>query len=193
MDDQPTFGEEPTRRIDADPTRVMPASSVPPPSGGQSSEPSAGVGGGPSPTTLVFAALGAAVAGLVIGAVAIGGDNEKTVTQTVTLSKTQTVTVTSQPTATATTPTDAPTGAVSAEAAKSAAQAAASETAFEAGISITPDDIDAQCTPQGGAATSDRWSCDVASQSGQCTGTLSVVAADQGETAIENNGVSCGE
>jgi hypothetical protein len=215
MDEDPTQriegegDEQQTRKLETDPTRVMPAGSVPPPGAapspppGSSSPPgsvppptgSSGFGDGrPSMLTLTLAALVAAIAGLIIGAFAIGGGGK---TKTVTLSETETVTQTSAAPTTTTTPstttTTTPSGDVSAEQAQAAAQTSASETAFKAGISLAPGDIDAKCTAEGGATTSNNWSCEVSSQNGQCTGTLTVTGAGNNDTAIEDNKVSCGE
>ena len=204
MDEDPTRripseGEEETRKLETDPTRVMPSGSVPPPGAPPVAPPppqytSPGDSGeGPSTRVLVAGALTAALAGLVIGAFVIGGGGD---TKTVTLSETETVTqtgaapTTTTPPPTTTGTTTTPSGGVSAEQAQKAAQTATSETAFKAGISLAPGDIEAKCTAEGGATTSNSWSCEVSNQAGQCTGTLTVVASGTG-TKIENNQVVC--
>ena len=96
-------------------------------------------------------------------------------------------------TATPTTPTTPAVPTISQGQAKAAASAAASRLASQAGIHIPASQFDARCTGAGGGSQAATWTCDVASSGGQCSGPVTVYAAQPGVAATRNPRVACGE
>jgi hypothetical protein len=142
--------------------------------------------------TLVLA-LGI-VLGVVIASDDDGGSDEPDVTAATSSTRaTQpTVTVTEPParTTTATAPSE-PT--ITQVQAKAAAARAATEEAAKGGVSIPPSDWDARCTALAGRPDASSWTCQVASSSGQCSGTIGVYARTPGDAATRDPRIGCGE
>ena len=150
-------------------------------------------------TGILIGLLVAAVIGLGVGlALALGGDDDKkdesvttptSATTQATTATEKTVTTTPPPTTTTT-----PSGAtITQTQAKSAAQRGASAAVVHFGISIPPGDWDARCTAVGGRSDAATWSCQVASNSGQCAGPITAFARAPGVPATRDERIGCGE
>ena len=81
--------------------------------------------------------------------------------------------------------------AISRAEAQSAAQEAASRVVEDYGISYAPGDFDVRCENSRGLDSAPTWTCEV--DSGQCTGTVEVIAIEDGGTETRNEQVGCGE
>ena len=102
-----------------------------------------------------------------------------------------TVTVTEPPPPTTTTAPSEPT--ITQTQAKAAAARGASEEAAKAGITIPPRDWDVRCTALSGAPSASRWTCQAASSSGQCSGTILAFATQPGVALTAEPRISCRE
>jgi hypothetical protein len=151
-------------------------------------------------TGILIGVLVAAVVGLgvALALVLAGGDDDKDKTQPATTPTlpTQTTqptdtTVTTTPPTTTTTPPSTPT--IDQTQAKAAAQRGAAAAVTRFGISIPPPDWDARCTAAGGTDQAATWSCQVASNGGQCSGSITAFATAAGVAATRNAQVGCGE
>ena len=141
-------------------------------------------------------ALGVALAVVVIGDDSDDDDSPTTSTSATTpppsTAPRTTVTTTPPPTQ-PTTPTTPAGPTIDQIQAKSAAQRGASQEAGRMGIGIPPPEWDARCTALGGTDRSGSWTCQVAANGGQCSGTITAVARAPGVAATRNPRVACGE
>jgi cytoskeletal protein RodZ len=151
-------------------------------------------------TGILIGFLAALVVGLgvALALVVTGDDSDSPSTTTVTSTATPTTpgTVTSPPPTQTTTPTTptVPSGpTIDQVQAKAAAQRGASQEAGRMGIGIPAPDWDARCTALGGRAQAGNWTCQVASNGGQCAGTITAVARAPGVAATRNPRIACGE
>lgn len=129
-----------------------------------------------------------------------GGGSSRTSSSAPTATPSQS-TATSPPTtstaATApTTPsTPTPTGAapptITQVQAKSAARSAAVRAAARAGLAIPAGQWDSRCTAVGGRDRATTWRCQVASLSGQCSGTVTAYAVARGVAGARDVRVAC--
>src|SRR5947208_12286429 len=92
------------------------------------------------------------------------------------------------PTVTTTTQTSPPAATISQVQAKAAARAAAFQGSNR---HVSPDQWDARCTAVGGRDRADTWRCQVASVSGQCSGTLTAYASAPGVARAREVQVAC--
>jgi pyruvate/2-oxoglutarate dehydrogenase complex dihydrolipoamide acyltransferase (E2) component len=129
-----------------------------------------------------------------------GGGGSSTRSSTPTAAPTQSTATAPPPTATTqpTTPTTSTqTGAaaptISQVQAKVAARAAAVRAAARGGIRIPAGQWDVRCTAVGGRDRSGTWRCQVASLSGQCSGTITAYAAGTGLARTRDVRVACGQ
>ena len=151
-------------------------------------------------TGILIGLLVAAVIGLGVGlALALGGDDDNKTDESVTTptsattqatTTTETTVTTTPPTTTTTTPSG-PT--INQTQAKSAVRRGASAAVVHFGISIPPGDWDARCTAVGGRSDAATWSCQVASNSGQCAGPITAYARAPGVPATRDERIGCGE
>jgi hypothetical protein len=144
---------------------------------------------------LVIAALAVLAAALAIALVVVlisdGGEDSDDADVTATPTAPPTVTAPEPPTTTAPPP---PTEATITQVqAKEAAAQAASEEAGRGGIGIPASDWDVRCTAAGGGPRAVRWTCQVASSSGQCSGTIVAYARAPDVAATTDPRVGCGE
>jgi len=144
---------------------------------------------------LVAAVIGLGVA---LALVLSGGDDDKDKTTPATTPTTPTTqptetTVTTTPPTTTTGPSGSTTPTIDQTQAKAAAQRAAAAKAGTFGISIPPPEWDARCTAQGGTDQSASWSCQVAANGGQCSGSVTAIATAPGVAGTRNVDVGCGE
>jgi hypothetical protein len=151
-------------------------------------------------TGILIGFLVAAVIGLGVAlALVLSGDDDKTTNKPVTTptSATTETTVTTETTITTTPPTTTTTTpsspTINQTQAKSAAQRGASASVVRFGISIPPSDWDARCTAVGGTDEAATWSCQVASNSGQCAGSITAYARAPGVAGTRNPRIGCGE
>jgi hypothetical protein len=77
--------------------------------------------------------------------------------------------------------------------AKAAAQRGASAEAGRFGIGIPPGEWDTRCTATGGTDRAATWTCQVAANGGQCSGTITSFARAPGVAATRNPQIGCGE
>jgi hypothetical protein len=151
-------------------------------------------------TGILIGFLVAAVIALGVGlALALSGDDddqEKSATTpasvtTAPTASTETTVTTTEPSTTTTTAPSVPT--IDQVQAKAAAQRGASAEAVKSGITIPPADWDARCTAVGGRDQAATWSCQVASNSGQCSGSITAFARAPGVAGTRNPQIACGE
>jgi hypothetical protein len=139
-------------------------------------------------------ALGVALAIVVAGDDSSDDDSPTTSTSATTpppsTSPRTTVTTTPPPTTTTTTPAGPTIDQIQA---KTAAQRGASQEAGRMGIGIPAPDWDARCTALGGTDRAGNWTCQVAANGGQCSGTINAVARAPGVAATRNPRIACGE
>jgi hypothetical protein len=129
-----------------------------------------------------------------------GGGGSSTRSSTPTAAPTQSTatapppTATTQPT-TPTTSTETGAGAptITQVQAKAAARAGAVREAARGGIHIPAGEWDVRCTAVGGRDRSGTWRCQVASISGQCSGTVTAYAAGPGRARTRDVHVACGQ
>jgi len=151
-------------------------------------------------TGILIGFLVAAVIGLGVGlAFALSGDDDgkdepvttPTSATTGTTVTTETTVTTTPPTTTTTTTPSGPT--ITQVQAKAAAQRGASAAVVKFGITIPPSDWDARCTAVGGTDQAATWSCQVASNGGQCSGSITAFARAPGVAGTRDAQVGCGE
>ena len=106
---------------------------------------------------------------------------------------TQTTVTTTPPTQTTTTTTTPSGPTINQVQAKAAAQRGASQEAQRFGIGIPPAEWDARCTATGGTVQAYNWTCQVAANGGQCSGTINAVARAPGVAQSRNPRIACGE
>ena len=131
--------------------------------------------------------LVAAVLSVVLGG--CDGDGDSTDTVVTTSSTEGTTTSATAPASTA--PPNTATLAISRAEAQAAAQEAASRAIEGMGISYEPGDFAVRCENSRGLDEAPTWTCEV--DSGQCTGTVEIIAAEDGGTESRNEQVGCGE
>jgi cytoskeletal protein RodZ len=151
-------------------------------------------------TGILIGLLVAAVIGLGVAlALVLAGDDDNkkdepittpTSATTQTTQTTDTTITTTPPTTTTTTPS---TPTISQTQAKAAAQRGASASVVKFGITIPPSDWDARCTAVGGTDQAATWGCQVAANSGQCSGSITAFARAAGVAGTRNAQVGCGE
>ena len=136
-------------------------------------------------------ACGCAALALALGGCGGGGGSSAGVsgpTATTPASTPTATTPTTPTTTTTTTQTSPPAATISQVQAKAAARAAASQGSNR---QISPDQWDARCTAVGGRDRADTWRCQVASASGQCSGTLTAYASAPGVARAREVQVAC--
>src|SRR5436305_10286459 len=136
-------------------------------------------------------ACGSAALALALGGCGGGGASSTGVsgpTATTSSATTPSTPTTTTPTVTTSTQTSPPAATISQVQAKADARAAASQGSNR---QISPDQWDARCTAVGGRDRADTWRCQVASVSGQCSGTLTAYASAPGVARAREVQVAC--
>ena len=136
--------------------------------------------------------------GVALAIVLSGGDSGKdktsattpTATTAPTTPSTETTVTTTEPPTTTTAPDG---GTIDQVQAKEAARRGASVEVTHFGISIPPQDWDARCTAAGGFDRAPVWTCQVAANGGQCSGTLFAIARPGGVPGTREPHIACGE
>src|SRR3954452_19551039 len=120
-----------------------------------------------------------------------GGEVTTPTAATTATAPTQTTVTETEPQTTTTAPPSTPT--IDQGQAKQAAARGASAEVRRFGITVAPSDWDTRCTAQGGTDQSATWTCQVAANGGQCSGTIVAFARAAGVAGTRNPQVGCGE